>query len=165
MNRKQRRSIKSIEKNATRKILSMDVGPWITGSTDLVNNALAIQSATRNQVCLPGRSLSGNTMVYYNNRYEVLITDHESYTHMRMARIDRAPIDKHWSTMNKVKSQLVEDGNKRWGMEFYPPDHEILDQSNWYHMWILKLGETPELEMHCGPLLDNHEEKGIRNAG
>jgi hypothetical protein len=116
----------------------------------MLGDALAANSAFKGALHVAGRSLTAETTAHFNNRYEVLITEHDDHTHLRVSRITREPINSHWSEMNRIKNELIEDGSRRWGMEFYPPEADLVDQANWYHMLILKLGAEPQHRLQLG---------------
>lgn len=148
MNREARRAMASKTKQARRSIMRKPEGKWTRLGKDetsaVLDETLALSSALTGRLNIAGSSLTGETIAYFNNRYEVLVTEHDEYTHLRVSLIDRTPIKSHWSEMNRIKDEVLEGGPTRWGMEFYPPTDELVDQANWYHMLVLKPGARPQ---------------------
>lgn len=60
----------------------------------------------------------------------------DGIVHLSIKRNDRKPI-RDWRHMQTMKNILV--GKEREGVEIYPAESSLVDESNQYHMWILPL--------------------------
>jgi hypothetical protein len=129
------------------RLLRGPVGGW-TELPDVharIGEVLALDSAANNEVRIPAAGLSSVTRAWYNNHYEVLLCEHDTdwglVERLAIRRADRKPI-RSWATLQQIKRELLPDGAERVGVEIYPPDDEVVDQQNWYHLWVLPLGTS-----------------------
>lgn len=55
---------------------------------------------------------------------------------LRIYRHDGKVIRHHWSELQRIKNELV--GPEHQGVEFYPPESQLQDGENSYHLWVFK---------------------------
>ena len=77
---------------------------------------------------------------YVNLVMSVQVSTHDTewgrITHLWVRRHDQKPLI--WRDMQRVKNELV--GERRVGIEVYPPSADVIDQANIYHLWVLPEG-------------------------
>jgi len=54
-------------------------------------------------------------------------------------RCDKQPI-RDWRALQDIKNAIV--GEEREALEIYPPESEVTDTGNLYHLWVLREGCT-----------------------
>lgn len=86
--------------------------------------------------------------VYRNNRYIVMIDDHKQTTHgeaicAMVQTVSGRPIENHWSEMQRIKNEIF--GPDTLGIEYYPKQHNLIDQANIYWLWIFPDGTIPTM--------------------
>jgi hypothetical protein len=78
-----------------------------------------------------------------NNIYAVWVSDVQTewglVDHLWIRRHDSQPV-RSWPDVQRIKREVLWSGRERVGVEVYPPDAEIVDQANMYHLWVLPLG-------------------------
>jgi len=78
-----------------------------------------------------------------NNRYACWVSHEETewgrVAHLWIRRHDSQPV-RSWSDVQRIKREVLWDGRERVGVEVYPPDAEIVDQANMYHLWVMPKG-------------------------
>lgn len=67
--------------------------------------------------------------------------------HISIHRHDRWPIG-DWRHMQQIKNELA--GPERTAVEIYPPESELVDSSNEYHLWVLDEGVDLPFAFHEG---------------
>lgn len=76
-----------------------------------------------------------------NNKYSVQffarVTDWGIIEHLTIRRHDDKPIHS-WPDLQRIKNELV--GEERVAIEIYPPESELVDNANLYHLWALPTG-------------------------
>ena len=81
--------------------------------------------------------------VYVNSRYQVSVRrlpDQQGQggaLHLSIRRRDRAPVH-DWRDLQRIKSELA--GPEREAIEIYPPESQLVDVANQYHLWVLPAG-------------------------
>lgn len=55
---------------------------------------------------------------------------------MRVYRHDGQPLVNHWRELQAIKNELI--GPEHQGVEFYPPERELRDGENSYHLFVFK---------------------------
>jgi hypothetical protein len=83
------------------------------------------------------------TRAFSNNRYVVMIEDGaitnflpgERLIKVMIQRHDDQPIPGHWREIYNIKNELF--GRDALGVEFYPPERQLVDDKNIYWLWIL----------------------------
>ena len=56
---------------------------------------------------------------------------------MTIKRIDQAQT-RSWRDFQRIKNELVDP---EWeGIEIFPPESELIDQANQYHLWVMRPG-------------------------
>lgn len=85
--------------------------------------------------------LGNVSSTWKNNRYAVLIADHET----AMGPVKQAMIRRHdgepirsWADMQRIKNELF--GPEALGIEVFPPSSKLVDRAMMYHLWILPTG-------------------------
>ena len=73
-----------------------------------------------------------------NRVFAVLVRDCGKAVHLAVSSLsgDRPT----WPEMQRIKSELA--GPTATGIEVYPPDAEVVDQADMYHLWIIG-GDLP----------------------
>lgn len=54
--------------------------------------------------------------------------------HLMVRRNDAAPIQS-WADLQRVKNEIA--GADRVAVEVFPPEGDLVDQANMYHLWVL----------------------------
>lgn len=83
------------------------------------------------------------TRAYSNNRYVVMVEDGAITPFMPGQRLikamiqrhDDSPIPNHWRELQQIKNELF--GEDVVGIEFYPPQPQLVDDKNIYWLWLL----------------------------
>jgi len=78
--------------------------------------------------------------LYKNDTYTVLARemeykDNPTMIWLSIKRNDREVIH-DWRDMQKIKNMLVGEENE--GLEIYPPESNLMDNANQYHLWVFK---------------------------
>lgn len=82
--------------------------------------------------------------VYANDIYQVSEYDSESgMTHLSIKRQDRHVV-KDWRHLQAIKNEVC--GPERTAIEIYPPESQLVDSANEYHLWVL----PAEMELPFG---------------
>lgn len=71
-----------------------------------------------------------NTWV--NDLYQVDVELGEGTAHLVIRRMDKAPV-REWTHMQDIKNQLL--GPECEAVELYPPESQLVDARNQYHLW------------------------------
>jgi hypothetical protein len=78
-----------------------------------------------------------------NNRYSCWLSHEQTelglVAHLWIRRHDSQPV-RSWSDVQRIKREVVRDGRERVAVEVYPPDAEVVDQANMYHLWVMPKG-------------------------
>jgi len=79
-----------------------------------------------------------NQEIYMNDVYQVLVRRNDpNVIWLSIKRLDREPIDEnHWRILREIKNLIV--GPDYEGMEMYPAEGRLVDESNQYHLFVLK---------------------------
>lgn len=78
--------------------------------------------------------------VWRNNLYLVFITyldlqkKRDGSMHVWVRLVQDLPIH-NWHDLQRIKNELV--GEAREAIEIYPKANELVDDANWYHLWVL----------------------------
>lgn len=64
-------------------------------------------------------------------------TEWGEITHLWVQRHDEGT-GVTWSDLQRIKDEIV--GSERVGLQVYPPQSELIDQANMYHVWVLPEG-------------------------
>lgn len=108
----------------------------------------AVNSITREEV-----PLGHNEQLFTNGLYTVCVTvlDAEKGKSgalwLSIRRQDRKAI-RDWRHFQRIKSELA--GEEREGIEIFPPESQLVDGANQYHLWILPEGATSPFTWHEG---------------
>lgn len=79
--------------------------------------------------------------IFMNNLYQVhrrVIKSTKGFAevvHLSIRRLDRYPIH-DWRHLQRIKNELA--GKDYLGIEVYPPEDQLVDTSNQYHLWCTK---------------------------
>lgn len=88
--------------------------------------------------------------VWINDRYQVRVrylesvvpTDDEvsvpvgrdGLIHLSINAHDRSPV-RNWRHLQAIKNEVA--GPKRWAIEIFPSEDELVDTSNQFHLWVM----------------------------
>lgn len=61
-----------------------------------------------------------------------------------VSRQDKTPI-RSWRLLQDIKNEIV--GVDRTAIEVYPPECEVTDTGNLYHLWVYKVGCGPRVNL------------------
>jgi len=85
------------------------------------------------------RKINDHQRIYKNDKYRVEIKDHpydnDNYIWLAIRRLDRQAIH-DWRDLQWIKNELV--GPEHEGIELYPAESRLVDESNAFHLWVLK---------------------------
>ena len=93
--------------------------------------------------------------VYLNDTYQVFVyvgkeTD-EIYddelcrlgmAYLSIKRLDRKPV-RSWTDLQQIKNALCENGQDRWAVELYPPECQLVNVADQYHLYVYPVGFNP----------------------
>jgi hypothetical protein len=63
---------------------------------------------------------------------------------LTISRSDKQPI-RSWRVLQDIKNEIV--GESRYAIEVYPPEAEVTDTANLYHLWVYLEGEDPGVRL------------------
>ena len=79
--------------------------------------------------------------VYVDCHYCVLVGGLQTawgyVTRLAVARHDKHPL-RSWADLQRIKNEIV--GPERVAVEVFPPESELVDEMNAYHLWVLPEG-------------------------
>lgn len=78
-----------------------------------------------------------NSYIWGNDEYIVVVRDHPGYTHLSFHNKERS-INIPWWHKQQIKNDIC--GENRWGVEVFPPQKDVFDNANQYHLWVLQEG-------------------------
>jgi hypothetical protein len=132
----------------TRAILGCS-GTWKTGLPFATNATPKNQPRSEMFVRQPDVDVlqnDGNRLlceVWKNELYEVYLHHRaDGGITLSISRHDNLPIH-WWIDFQEIKNELV--GAERWAVELYPPQSQLIDESNTYHLHV-----QPESKPFCG---------------
>src|SRR5215475_7608708 len=80
---------------------------------------------------------------YYVERRQ--IPPHGSLAYrLAIKRRDRQPI-RTWRILQDIKNAVA--GNDRYAIEIYPPESQVTDTANIYHLWVFEEGCGPNVNL------------------
>ena len=96
-----------------------------------------------------------SSKVYLNDTYQVYVyvgkeTD-EIYddelcrlgmVYLSIKRLDRKPV-RSWTDLQQIKNALCEEGKDRWAVELYPPECQLVNVADQYHLYVYPVGFNP----------------------
>ena len=71
--------------------------------------------------------------------------------HLTFKRNDRAAV-RDWRHFQAIKNEVA--GKQREAIEIYPPESELVDAANEYHLWVLPVGLTAPYGFEAQALID-----------
>lgn len=102
----------------------------------------------------------GMTAAYRNNIYSVMVfplqTKWGEVTNLMIRRHDSQPIRK-WRDLQHIKNVIA--GKNREAVEMFPPEGEVVDDQNIYHIWVLPEGKVLPFGLNRGGGAVGIEEK------
>lgn len=107
-------------------------------------------------------------LAFYNSKYNgFALVFEDTSMHLTFKRNDRAAV-RDWRHFQAIKNEVA--GPEREAIEIYPPESELVDAANEYHLWVLPEGAWSPLGfMHGEPqLLDEtstHDHAQYRQGG
>lgn len=96
--------------------------------------------------------IEGDDEVWTNDRYQVRVryikSNDESVTptgrtgliHLSINAHDRSPV-RNWRHLQAIKNEIA--GDDRWAVEVFPPEDDLVDTSNQFHLWVMPEGIEP----------------------
>jgi hypothetical protein len=63
---------------------------------------------------------------------------------LAVKRRDKQPI-RTWRVLQDIKNQIA--GDDRYAIEVYPPESEVTDTGNIYHLWVFPKGAGPTVKL------------------
>ena len=132
LSKREQARLAEIRKHAHRKIRGRKKDPkW---GTWLELDTAEINAAERQA----GNTRKPPQQVFANNVYLVQVVQlpdagGEEMALLMVRRHDVKPIPRHWAVMQRIKEDLVGD---QLGLEVYPPEHQLVDDVNIYHLWV-----------------------------
>jgi hypothetical protein len=79
--------------------------------------------------------------VYMDDRHMVMTslvdTEWGQVTQLLVRRHDLQPV-RSWKDMQRIKNAVC--GEERVAVEVYPPESELVDDANIYHLWVMPAG-------------------------
>ena len=67
--------------------------------------------------------------------------------YLSIKRIDRERI-RNWSDLQQIKNMICEDGENRFAIEIFPPENQLMNCANQYHLWVF----PPDFDIGLGYL-------------
>ena len=107
-------------------------------------------------------------LAFINSKYNgFALVFEDTSMHLTFKRNDRAAV-RDWRHFQAIKNEVA--GPEREAVEIYPPESELVDAANEYHLWVLPEGSWSPLGfVHGEPqLLDasnNHDHAQYRQGG
>lgn len=87
--------------------------------------------------------------VWSNNRYVVLQYERQSewgeITHLAIRRLD-GNVTRSWADLQRIKNELT--GAERTAVEVFPPESELLDGADMFHLFVLEEGRGLPFTIH-----------------
>lgn len=82
--------------------------------------------------------------VWLSDRYQVIVrfvdaedpdaVGRHGLVHLSVHAMDRSPV-RSWRHMQQIKNEVM--GAERVAVEIFPPESELVDTSNEYHLWVM----------------------------
>lgn len=79
------------------------------------------------------RVIVADEEIWLNDLYQVVVHRFENYVHLNIRRVDGYP-GRDWRHFQQIKNELV--GEECEGVELYPAESRLVDQSNKYHLFV-----------------------------
>ena len=93
-------------------------------------------------------ALQGVQRVYSDGEYVVEVHDVSSDMPIEIGlaikRADKQPI-RSWRVLQDIKNAIA--GPDRTALEIYPPEDEVTDTGNLYHLWVFEAGARVNLKL------------------
>jgi hypothetical protein len=83
---------------------------------------------------------------WHNALYIVMAYDRSTswgrIVHLAIRKLDNdgPGSDVPWAHKQRIKTELI--GPRRVAIELFPSEHELVDEANMYHLWVLPEGTT-----------------------
>lgn len=100
--------------------------------------------------------------VFLNDRYQVLVRYQGAMLHLSIHRHDRRAV-RDWRELQQIKNEVA--GPERFGFEVFPPESQLTDTSNEYHLWVLPEGAEPPPLLEGALVFDAGSATADRVAG
>jgi hypothetical protein len=102
--------------------------------------------------------------VWLNDRYQVLErrANEAGLLHLSIHRHDRRAV-RDWRELQQIKNEVA--GRERCAIEVFPPESQLVDTSNEYHLWVLPEGDELDLLKTDRLVLDAGSATAGRVAG
>lgn len=87
---------------------------------------------------IEGGPLDGNARIFWNGRYQAIVTRLDTVTWLSIRREDRRPVT-DWRDVQWIKNQLL--GPETEAVQLFPAESRLVDTSNQFHLFALPAGE------------------------
>jgi hypothetical protein len=118
------------------------------------------------QYRMAGQQKAVQCLAFVNNKYNgFALVFEDTSMHLTFKRNDRAAV-RDWRHFQAIKNEVA--GPEREAIEIYPPESELVDAANEYHLWVLAKGETAPYGFEHQAVLDasnNHDHALYRLTG
>ena len=100
--------------------------------------------------------LDDNTTLWRNKFYTVekkLLTPEQGETGaiwLSVKHNDRRAI-RDWRHLQRIKNELA--GVEREAIDIFPPESQLVDTANQYHLWVLPVGQSTPFTWHQGRMV------------
>lgn len=84
---------------------------------------------------------------WINATYSVQLIHHPSHPgidHLLVRRHDEG-LAFPWADLQRIKDRFV--GRERWGLEYFPPAADVIDNANLRHLWVMPAGWEPPIQI------------------
>lgn len=87
--------------------------------------------------------------IWTNDRYQCIVHYNEAkesdvvMKHLSIHSFDRGPM-RNWRHLQQIKNEVC--GEESTGIEFFPPESQLTDTANEYHLWVF----PPSFDMGFG---------------
>jgi hypothetical protein len=105
-------------------------------------------------------------LAFHNRQYNgFALVFKDTSMHLTFKRNDRAAV-RDWRHFQAIKNEVA--GPQREALEIYPPESELVDAANEYHLWVLPEGLTAPYGFQERALMDSassHDHAQYRQTG
>ena len=105
-------------------------------------------------------------LAFHNSKYNgFALVFEDTSMHLSFKRNDRAAV-RDWRHFQAIKNEVA--GPQREALEIYPPESELVDAANEYHLWVLPEGLTAPYGFENKTVLDAsnyHDHALYRTSG
>ena len=93
------------------------------------------------------------SIVYKSSTHLVYVKEYDNgVIHLSIKRNDKEPMG-DWRIKQLIKNIIV--GDEAEAVEIYPPESELVDEANQYHLWVLPEGERTPFGIRQGRMVSD----------